>query len=50
MVPDTAVDTTGTNNVTIKSTLYEKSRVSMYLVEKADSTKYPSKIVFKNAK
>ena len=39
MVSDTTVDTTGTNTVTVKSTGYQKSRVSVCLTAKEDGTK-----------
>ena len=50
MVSDTTVDNSGTNTVTVKSTGYEKSCVSVCLAAKADGTKIPPVIVLKNTK
>ena len=43
-------DTSGSNTVTVKSTCYGKSRVSVCLAAKADSSKLPPFILFKGAK
>ena len=50
IVSDKSVDTTATNTATIKSTGYEKYRVSLCFVPKADGTKLPPRIISKNAK
>ena len=47
MVSNRTVDTAGTNTATIKSTGYEKSRVSVCLAAKADGTKLSPMISFK---
>ena len=50
IVSDKSVDTTAKNTATIKSTGYEKYRVSLYFVPKVDGTKLPPRIISKNAK
>ena len=50
MVSDATVDSSGTNTVTVKSTGYKKSCVSVCLAAKADGTKISPMIVLKNAK
>ena len=49
MLSDTTIDATGTKSVTVKTTGHEKSRVSVCLAAKADSTKLKPMIVFKGA-
>ena len=50
MVSETTVDVRGANTVTMATTGYEKSRVSVCLSAKTDGTKLPPMILFKGAK
>ena len=50
LVSDTTVEKTGARTVTMKSTGYEKMRVSVCLTAKSDGTKSKPFLVFKGAK
>ncbi|XP_022793287.1 titin-like [Stylophora pistillata] len=50
MLSETAVDATGKKSITLKSTGYEKARVSVCPAAKADGTKLKPMVVFKGAK